>query len=209
MYKNPYSPMAIGLVYGDTQELVLTEGVSYLSLSNETIFSAVQKNLVDLMVVADSDSQPTSGCTVFDRLYPNWGNLDYVLSGSNEKLLSLNHCVPSTLKFLPRAYKIGRASPGVANDCQYKHDDVNDRGIETEIHLDRVSPTTNPNPIPILVPSAGETAGEENDPENDPLRDLIENEDIANILDLSSDVRAQFALHSSDSLGANEDIGEL
>ena len=167
IYDDPMIPFAVGIIFGELYDFNLKEGNSYLSLNSEAIFSVLSRNLVDLAVVAPPQSPIVSGCTVFDKLHSEWGasgESEYVLKGPHNKDISLSRCVATTIRFLPKVYRISSPTPGHRNDCP------NTADFEMSLPGGNSGDSSHRKGfIPILVPNA----------EHDAL-DTIE-EDIGNL----------------------------
>ena len=188
LYYDPLTPLAVGILYGYLPDISLHEGKSYLSLRNNDIFERVKLHLVDLIVVSPSGPHATSGCNIFDKLHPPWGlssDRNYVLPLPIEDL-TLSRCVKTTIKFLPKLYKVQRASPGRHNFCQHddKNDGIDDDNDEEETEI--VVPSQGNRPLPILVVDNedDEGAGLEDD-EN--FLDSIDSDLFAEIMGVSQD----------------------
>lgn len=118
---------AIVLVYNKNgkplQDLTLDEKRPFLKL-NDHLISIIQENLVDMIVYARRAS--FDKCTIYERLVTQLAGRQYALREYDLKQdassdFSLNRCTLSTEKIMPEAFKLGKTTPGLENDCAGIH----------------------------------------------------------------------------------------
>lgn len=110
---------AIALLYNreDTvKEIVLNSKNLTLNI-DEKITKLIKENLVDMVVY--SRKPPYEQCEIFSKLFEDYSNTQYILREFDNAQLdrTLNRCSFDKNAFSLNKFKLGKASPGLENDC--------------------------------------------------------------------------------------------
>ncbi len=116
-------PFGLLLLYSQEPmaELRITQKNKYIKVTPE-IKKTLKDKMIDMVVFGTASTIPDR-CLVFEQLRPNFVEpirKNYILRDINlkEKDLSLNRCTASTSPYLPKAFKLGKLTPGQDNDCK-------------------------------------------------------------------------------------------
>lgn len=126
---------AIILVYNKDgkplADLDLKDTQPFLKL-NSKLIETIKNNLIDIVVYGRR--APFDRCNVYELLAPKLVDKKYALREYDlkdaEVDLSLNRCSVTSESILPEAFKLGKTTPGMENDCTGAHFIMEDFALE-------------------------------------------------------------------------------
>lgn len=97
-------------------EIVLNSKNPTLNIDDK-MKDLIKAHLVDMIVY--SKKAPYEHCKIFENLYEEYSDVAYILREfDNSKIdRTLNRCAFDNNPFTPNKFKLGKATPGVENDC--------------------------------------------------------------------------------------------